>query len=72
MAWERLPVNYTDAVWSGLKRYSMVNNEDGTVSFQDVTVYLPYLPGRTHSAQTPPRRSVRSVLQAHPRATVCD
>lgn len=39
MAWERLPVNYTDAVWSGLKRYSMVNNEDGTVSFQDVTVY---------------------------------
>lgn len=39
MAWERLPVNYTDAVWSGLKRYSMINNEDGTVSFQDVTVY---------------------------------
>lgn len=39
MAWERLPVNYTDAVWSGLKRYSMVNNEDDTVSFQDVTVY---------------------------------
>lgn len=39
MAWERLPVNYTDAVWSGLKRYSMVNNEDGTVSFHDVTVY---------------------------------
>lgn len=39
MAWENLPVNYTDAVWSGLKRYSMVNNEDGTVSFQDVTVY---------------------------------
>lgn len=39
MAWKLLPVNYTDAVWSGLKRYSMVNNEDGTVSFQDVTVY---------------------------------
>lgn len=39
MAWECLPVNYTDAVWSGLKRYSMINNEDGTVSFQDVTVY---------------------------------
>ena len=39
MAWELLPVDYTDAVWSGLKRYSMVNNEDGTVSFQDVTVY---------------------------------
>lgn len=39
MAWELLPVDYTDAVWSGLKRYNTVNNEDGTVSFQDVTVY---------------------------------
>lgn len=39
MAWEALPTNYTDAVWSGLKKYMMVNNEDGTVSFQDVTVY---------------------------------
>lgn len=39
MAWVLLPVNYTDAVWSGLKRYMQVNNEDGTVSFQDVTVY---------------------------------
>lgn len=39
MAWELLPVNYTDAVWSGLKRYNEINNEDGTVSFQDVTAY---------------------------------
>ena len=39
MAWELLPVNYTDAVWSGLKRYNTINNEDGTVSFQDVTAY---------------------------------
>lgn len=39
MSWKLLPVNYTDAVWSGLKRYVMVNNEDNTVSFQDVTVY---------------------------------
>ena len=39
MAWVLLPVNYTDAVWSGLKRYTQINNEDGTVSFQDVTVY---------------------------------
>ena len=39
MAWELLPVNYTDAVWSGLKRYNEVRNEDGTVSFRDVTVY---------------------------------
>lgn len=39
MAWELLPVNYTDAVWSGLKRFVMVNNEDNTVSFQDVTQY---------------------------------
>lgn len=39
MAWELLPVDYTDAVWSGLKRYNQVTNEDGTVSFQDVTQY---------------------------------
>lgn len=39
MAWENLPENYTDAAWQGLKRYRMINNEDGTVSFQDVTVY---------------------------------
>lgn len=39
MAWELLPVNYTDAVWAGLKRYNQINNEDGSVSFQDVTSY---------------------------------
>lgn len=39
MAWELLPVDYTDAVWSGLKRFTQVNNEDNTVSFQDVTQY---------------------------------
>jgi len=39
MAWTLLPVNYTDAVWSGLKKYTQVDNDDGTVSFQDVTTY---------------------------------
>lgn len=39
MAWELLHVDYTDAVWSGLKRYSQIDNEDGTISLQDVTVY---------------------------------
>lgn len=39
MAWALLPTNYTDAVWSGLRKYSQVDNSDGTVSFQDVTVY---------------------------------
>lgn len=39
MSWELLPVNYTDAVWTGLKKYNMIENEDDTVSFQDVTVY---------------------------------
>ncbi len=39
MAWDLLPTDYTDAVWSGLKKYSQVDNSDGTVSFQDVTVY---------------------------------
>lgn len=39
MAWQLLPTNYTDAVWNGLKRYTEISNEDGTVSFQDVTQY---------------------------------
>lgn len=39
MAWELLPTNYTDAIWTGLKKYIMVENEDDTVSFQDVTQY---------------------------------
>ena len=33
MAWELLPVDYTDAVWSGLKKYTEITNDDGTVSF---------------------------------------
>lgn len=39
MAWELLPVDYTDAVWAGLKRYNQINNGDGSVSFQDITSY---------------------------------
>lgn len=39
MSWKMLPTNYTDAVWAGLKRYNEITNEDGTVSFQDVTQY---------------------------------
>lgn len=39
MAWKLLPTNYTDAVWNGLKKYQEITNEDGTVSFQDVTQY---------------------------------
>lgn len=39
MAWELLPVDYKDAVWAGLKRYTQINNEDGSVSFQDITAY---------------------------------
>lgn len=39
MAWVLLPTNYKDAVWSGLKRFQLINNSDGTVSLQDVTVY---------------------------------
>lgn len=39
MAWELLPTNYTDAKWAGLKRYNQISNEDGTMSFEDVTSY---------------------------------
>ena len=39
MAWSLLPTNYTDTVWNGLKKYTKVDNADGTVSFNDVTAY---------------------------------
>ena len=39
MSWTPLRVNYTDAVWSGNKKYNMVENADNTVSFVDVTIY---------------------------------
>lgn len=39
MAWTPLKENYTDAVWSGNKKYNMTENADNTVSFTDVTVY---------------------------------
>ena len=39
MSWTLLPTDYTDAVWSGLKRYMQIDNSDGTVSFNDVTTY---------------------------------
>lgn len=39
MSWTLLPTDYTDAVWTGLKRYNLIENEDDTVSLQDVTVY---------------------------------
>ena len=40
MAWTNLPTDYEDAVWNGLKKYAQVDNEDGTVSFKDMTVYI--------------------------------
>ena len=39
MSWTPLRANYTDAVWSGNKKYNMVENADNTVSFVDVTIY---------------------------------
>lgn len=39
MAWKMLPTNYKDAIWAGLKKFNQIFNPDGTLSFQDVTVY---------------------------------
>ena len=39
MVWTDLPTNYKDVSWSGLRKYQMVKNPDGTVSFVDVTIY---------------------------------
>jgi len=39
MSWSTLKHDYTDAVWEGLRKYQQISNGDGTVSFQDKTVY---------------------------------
>lgn len=39
MAWTLLATDYTDAVWSGYRKYTQIDNDDGTVSFVDVTTY---------------------------------
>lgn len=39
MAWILLRTNYTDASWSGLKKYTQIDNMDGSISLQDITTY---------------------------------
>ena len=39
MSWELLKTDYQDAAFEGMRKYSMIENTDGTVSFVDVTVY---------------------------------
>ena len=39
MSWTPLREDYLDAVWTGLRKYIQVDNQDDTVSFQDVTQY---------------------------------
>lgn len=39
MNWSRLPTDYSDAVWDGKKKYNLIQNDDGTISLEDVTNY---------------------------------
>ncbi len=39
MNWSRLPTDYTDAIWNGKKKYNLIQNDDGTISLEDVTNY---------------------------------
>lgn len=39
MSWKKLNTDYTDSIWQGLKKYKQIQNNDDTVSFQDVTEY---------------------------------
>lgn len=39
MAWEILPTGYKDITWNGLKKYTQIDNNDGTISFRDDTHY---------------------------------
>lgn len=34
-----LRTDFTDRTWDGNQKYEMINNDDGTVSFEDVTEY---------------------------------
>lgn len=38
--WTPLPTDYKDASWEGRKKYNLISNADGTVSFEDVTTYI--------------------------------
>jgi len=42
MAWEMLKTDYKDAKWSGLRKFAVVDNGDGTSSFKDMTQYSVY------------------------------
>jgi hypothetical protein len=39
VSWKRLSTDYKDISWSGLKKYTQIDNDDGTVSFRDDTKY---------------------------------
>lgn len=39
MGWKRLNTEYKDISWSGLKKYTQIDNDDGTISFRDDTRY---------------------------------
>ena len=39
MSFELLPTDYKDISYTGNRKYNKINNDDGTISFQDVTVY---------------------------------
>ena len=39
MPWTDLPTNFGNLIWMGLKKFRQYNNEDNTVSFEDVTEY---------------------------------
>ena len=35
-----LKTNYKNISWDGLRKYRLIENEDGTVSFLDMTEYI--------------------------------
>ena len=39
MSFELLPTDYKDISYAGNRKYKKIDNEDGTISFQDMTVY---------------------------------
>lgn len=38
-SWNKLPTDHKDITYNGLKKYKQINNDDGTISLKDETVY---------------------------------
>lgn len=67
-----LRTDYKDAIYSGNKKYNMIRNDDGTVSFEDKTIYYEFddtsLFGANDINQT--NEKLNQILEMHENGTL--